>query len=218
MNCTADGTDLSLLEPREIDLLWAKAEETLAPLRQALAETRRSVTKHSNWGNGRVPSYLTDREAAQAERLHEACTILEPFRAEWGQRGGWKRYELCLGGHVHRQSPRCSSLHPTSATVILAELTDLTERQVVDLKGFAACTICFPWAPTVPAFQAGQKASEEAEAAKQANRCPGSGKWFQNPTRRLYLPCPDCGTLMRPTPTGAVRAHNKPKPKAKAAK
>jgi hypothetical protein len=208
MNCL----DLTSQTPAEIDRQWADAEATLARPRQELAETRKSIRRYDRFG--KVPEYLTKREAQQVERLREASKVLDPFKAEWERRGGWTRYELCLGGHVHRHSPRCSSLHPTSATVILAELTDLTERRVVELKGFAACTICFPWAPTVPAFQAGQKASEEAEAAKQAGRCPGSGKWFQNPTRRLYLPCPDCGTLMRPTPTGAVRAHNKPKAKA----
>lgn len=204
-------TDLATMTPREIDLLWAQAEETLSPLRRALAETRKSIAKYRNWGRGTVPGYLTTRQEQQAEALREASMILEPFRAEWGRRGGWRRFELCMGGHVHRQSPRCHTLHPTSATTILAELTDLTEREVVERMGYAACTHCFPWAPAVPAFQAGERAAKEAEAAKNANRCPKSGA-YANAGRSRYVSC-ECGATVSVTRTGMVRAHDKPKQK-----
>jgi len=213
MNCTASGIDLSLLDPREIDRMWAEAEATLTPQRQALAGTRATINRYSNKGY-KVPQHYVDTMAKQAARLADASRILDPFKTEWEQRGGWRRFELCLGGHVHRHSPRCSSLHPTSATTILAELTDLTERTVVERMGFKACTICFPWAPTVPAFQAGEKAAQEAEAAKNANRCDKSGTYQTGTGRQRYVRCAGCGSTVSLTPTGALRAHNKPKAKA----
>lgn len=218
MNCTATGIDLEMLEPAVIDQMWAEVEDGLAPTYRELAETRKSIARYGKWG--RVPSYLTDRQETLEQRLADAKPLLDPFTAEWerraelnGTRYGWTRYHRCTsdGGHIHRLP--CHTLTPGRTTVVLVpELTDLSEAEMVAQVGFAACTHCFPEAPTMPAWIAGQQAAEADEAAKKATRCPGSSKQAKKFINNRYGVCSECGQTMGVSTYGIIRTH---KPAAK---
>lgn len=213
MNCEAT-TDLTTLTPQEIDTLWAAVLARLAPLQSALNETLSSIRKYerARWPENRY-GYLLARRAQQQAAVAEVATELKPFQAEWDRRGGWERYEVCPGGHVHQMRPQCHTLRPgRTLVVLLPELTGKSEREVVDQVGHVACTHCFPWAPTVPAFQ--QSAAEQAavETAKQELRCPASGDYATGAGRRRSITCPTCGRQrVSLTTTGKLRAHDRPK-------
>jgi hypothetical protein len=99
-------------------------------------------------------------------------------------------------------------LRPFSTKIaFLPELSGLTERELIESVGFAACSKCFPTAPTFAVWIKGQAAEEAAKAAKVAALCPGSGKYAKTDGRRRYVACPECGKFGAVTPYGMVRAH-----------
>ncbi|HEX4622213.1 MAG TPA: hypothetical protein VH208_11655, partial [Myxococcaceae bacterium] len=114
---------------------------------------------------------------------------------------------LTAGGHIHRTSPSCHTLTPGATLVaLLPELTGLTEAEVIAKVGFQACTHCFPFAPAVPAWIAGQKEAAAADEAKKAGRCQGTGKSV-SAGRRRYAQCPDCKRSIGVTGYGILRPH-----------
>lgn len=217
MTATRDLTEMS---PREIDELWAEAEATLEPLRSQWAETIRSIGKYqrAGWPEHKYNWLIVRRNELDAV-LKVAEEILAPFRAEWerradlnGTRRGWTRYHQCTsdGGHIHNLP--CHTLTPfKSKVVIRPELTGLSVADMVAQVGYAACSHCFPEAPTHEAWKQGEAAAAAAEADKAAKRCPGSSKYATGAGRRRSAKCPECRTTVAVTPTGLLRAHEKPK-------
>lgn len=160
---------LTTKTPREIDELWAAAQEPCQVIGAKLDETMRSIRR---FAGRRLPQYLADRELAQRAELAEAQTALAPFQAEWerraalrGERRGWTRYFRCTadGGHIHELP--CHTLTPGRSTVVLVpELTEMSPAEMIERVGHHACTHCFPQAPAAPAW-ARTMAAEAADLA-----------------------------------------------------
>lgn len=127
--------------------------------------------------------------------------------------GGWSRFFLVQGGHIH-SSMNCSTCnngrHLTQFGW-LPELSGLDEAAAVAAHGAILCTVCFPSAPVEWTNH------YEVEAArKAAARCPGSGKRYDEAKPRelqrmsKWGYCTGCGTRQTVTPTGMIRAHKAP--------
>jgi hypothetical protein len=126
---------------------------------------------------------ILDRKAStpaareQASRDAQAAReALNPLNAEFERRGGWNRYFLVEGGHLHYDvsSYRCSRTI-TTRHYWPTELADLPVDEVVALAGERACTVCFPGAPVAvlkrpSKLQTKSEAEQVAAAAERAQK------------------------------------------------
>jgi hypothetical protein len=207
-------------KPSEFDAAQAELEYQWATLAERIWRIRQSIEDISS---GKYYSYKSD--AAKASMIEEyekdiakvapeeqrLLAEIEAMRAEFRRRGGWKRYFLVVSsdGHVHRGT-HCSTCFSSTRFAWLTELSDCDEDAMVEQYGEKACTVCFPDAPTHPAWARSIKEREEAEAKKNANVCSASGEYVSNPTGRMYIPCPKCGKYVKPTKYGELRKHKLP--------
>lgn len=106
------------------------------------------------------------------EEAIAARDLLAAVDAEYNRRGGWERYIIVPDGHVHYGRFQCPTLdhgeRPTDRRFV-PHLSAMTEAQMVEAVGHTACTVCFPTAPAMPAFQAGlRRTADEKAAARTA--------------------------------------------------
>lgn len=106
----------------------------------------------------------------QAE-FDQARRDAAPYEAEYARRGGWRRYFLVTndGGHVH-SGTGCSTCFPTTQYAWLVGLADKSEAEMVAEFGEAACTVCFPTAPTMTGFGDGTSAQARRTQAERDKR------------------------------------------------
>lgn len=121
-----------------------------------------------------------------------------PLEAEYERRGGWIRYVVVPGGHLHLRS--CHTLTPGRTMVgQVAEASGLDQGEVVGNYGEGACTHCFPDAPVA-----------EKQTPAQEGFCAESGTYadpetYCTPSGR-YCRC-KCGAVPAVTTTGKIRKH-----------
>jgi hypothetical protein len=102
----------------------------------------------------------------EAGILQSAC---RPFDAEFTRRGGWTRYYLVEGGHLHYDvsGHRCSRI-PSTSHYWLTEQSGKSAAEVIELAGERVCTVCFPDAPVAvqerPSQLLTKTEAEQAEA------------------------------------------------------
>jgi hypothetical protein len=140
------------------------AERYLSGLRNAQSENARARIE-------RLAAEATEQANAYRKQLDELWTSIAPFNREFDRRGGWNRYFLVLNsnGHVHRER-NCTTCYPDTRYAWLPELSDCVEGDMIVEFGEKACTVCFPNAPTNPAFHAPGRRDAEAIAARQAEK------------------------------------------------
>lgn len=144
----------------------------------------------------RLDDALAQRKAAIAE--------VNALDAEFRRRGGWTRFFVVEGGHIHN-SRWCAggTIQPTTLVGWLPEFSGMDEDAVLaKLSSFAEtlCTHCFPNTPV-------------QEKAPKTSHCPGSGKPPKPGTvepRWRWAKCTGCDTVQTLTSRRVVRAH-KPK-------
>jgi hypothetical protein len=128
-----------------------------------------------------VGKYSTATAVAAAEQvqaevgrvLNELRQEAAPLHAEFARRGGWARYYLVEGGHLHYDvsSYRCSRIATTSH-YWLTELSGKPAAEVIELAGERVCTVCFPDAPVAvqerpsKLFTKTEQEKEEARVAR----------------------------------------------------
>lgn len=167
--------------------------------------------------DGTLPAYeKSDFDRAWAKRqeaINETARIFEveqELNDIFREFGGWSRFFLVLGGHIH-SSMECHSCYPTTQFSWLPTLSGLTEEAAVAEHGTILCTHCYPSAPV--------EWTSMKEGEKPADfYCSGSGKyaetetvnltsWDGKPYTRDRYKCPGCGDYVSPTSTGKVRKH-----------
>jgi hypothetical protein len=98
-----------------------------------------------------------------------------PLTDEFERVGGWTRYYLVEGGHLHRNASAwdCSRTMNTSQ-YWMTELSGQTEAEVIELAGDRVCTVCYPAAPVAvlgrPSKLLTKSEAEKAEAADARRR------------------------------------------------
>lgn len=208
--------------PREIDTALSaihekffaarlSAQNAKLALERALA---RAARQSSPWNTADVEEGQKWVKSAEAKR--DALNAeMRPFDEEFRRRGGWNRYYLVQGGHVHREMS-CSTCYPSTQFGWLPNLSDCDENAMVEEHGDNACAICFPAVLNHPAFLRAAKLRIAQEAAEAAKLCPASGTHSKSGGFHRYVKCPECG---RPTPVtrnGKYRKHTRPEKKAQA--
>lgn len=107
-----------------------------------------------------------------AARISNLAAELAPFEAEFRARGGWTRWYLVEGGHLHFDvsSFRCSRIMSTSH-YWLVDYSGRTAEDMIELAGERVCTVCFPQAPAAvqerPSRLFTATEQEKAEAARE---------------------------------------------------
>ncbi len=203
------------LAAKEIDARIAEAEYAW----MTAARDARAATEYIKMANSDDPRYLGWKHGLESneKRLEKAnaamgwCReVIDACNKIYRERGCWKRYYLVTSsiGHVHRER-YCSTCYPSTAYAWLTELSDCDEGAMVEAWGEKACTICFPNAPTHPAWKKSVEEREAEEAAKAAAKCPGSGSMVDRYWAKRYTNCPTCGYAASITKTGKIRGHKK---------
>lgn len=222
-------TDLTTKTPKEIDTEIARLSEKISradfEYRSLSSHMERENDRHEALkkkayerdGDWPLADFYADtfHGKQNAERLAEITERIlrlhdetEPFQAEYVRRGRWNRYFLVTNsnGHVHRGMD-CSTCFPDTRYAWLVDLADCDEAAMVEEYGTKACTVCFPNAPTLPAWKRAEEIDAAAKAEKDAKVCPGSGRcsgaWYGHER------CEVCGDLVRVTKNGNYRKHNR---------
>lgn len=162
-------SDPTSLSPAEIDTalagIYADQQKTTAYLHSERAFLARRDPGPNE--QARAEARIADYQA----RLADLAAQAEPFHDEFTRRGGWNRYFLVTnpGGHVHRGMD-CTTCFDTTLYAWLPELSDCDEAAMIDEFGEKACTVCFPDAPTNPAFHRPGRRDQAALDAKAADK------------------------------------------------
>jgi hypothetical protein len=157
---------------------------------------------------------LLERLAGFDAQLADARARIEAGNEAFRAAGGWSRFFLVQGGHIH-SSMSCSTCNNGEAMTSfgwLPALSGLTEAEAVAEHGAILCTVCFPSAPVE--WTNGRELEAEA---KKAAQCAGSGTYdWEKAARdagekprygRRYQTCPHCRKSTAITSTGKLRAH-----------
>lgn len=207
--------DLQSMTPTEIDTQLAKIHGRINDCRDRL-DRRKDELKRAEKAiaSGRRSWYTPEEVTAMESKIEaltgEMFTILEetvPLQAEFTRRGGWTRFFLVPGGHVH-SSMSCSTCNngaqPTrfgwlpewsgrSEEEALAALVGESEKTVL-------CTVCYPSAPV-----------EWTQTRETV--CPGTGtvNYSRETAKFRYsggsAECGDCGQWTTLTKTRVLRKH-----------
>ena len=162
--------------------------------------------------------YSLDRQLAAHDELVVAVQVqaarIAKCNAAFRDAGGWSRFFLVQGGHIH-SSMSCSTCNNGESLTQfgwLPALSGLTEAEAVAEHGAILCTVCFPSAPVE--WTNGRELEAEA---KKAAQCAGSGTYdWEQAARdrgekprygRRYQTCPHCEQTISITSTGKLRAH-----------
>lgn len=210
--------------PAEFDAVQAEVEERYSRALSRVSSRVRGIMYVAKAKGALTPDQaleVTDPRARyDQEALREALSAKDDvwaevlaFRQEFAARGGWSRFYMTQGegGHIH-SSMGCQTCNRNMKATRFSWLTDLSgmsEADAVKAYGAILCTVCFPSAPVE-----WTNGHELAAAAKQAERCSGSGKFYRSdlPKRTGFaagnwVTCEDCGAKVAPTSGGKVRAH-----------
>jgi hypothetical protein len=150
------------------------------------------------------------------EETNHAAVVkdIKAGNAEFTRRGGWTRFFLVAGGHIHKDM-NCSTCNKNGQLTQfgwLPALSGKTEAEAVAEHGAVLCTVCYPSAPVEWTNK-----YELEQAAKVAAKCPGK-RDYNAPSRTGYVygnwaTCDTCGEHVTITSAGNLRSH---KPKASA--
>jgi hypothetical protein len=148
--------DIRTATPAEIDAQLSTLGAQLDAAYAVIVSTDRRVTD-------------TQRDAAAIERARLAA-LIAPLHDEFARRGGWTRYYLVEGGHLHRNVSAwdCSRTMAT-AQYWMTDLSGMSEAEVIELAGDRVCTVCYPAAP-VAVLGRPSKLLTKSEAEKAAAR------------------------------------------------
>ncbi|QIG58183.1 hypothetical protein SEA_SKOG_31 [Gordonia phage Skog] len=103
---------------------------------------------------------------------------------------GWSRYYLVTGGHLHA-STNCSTCFVTTEFQWLTDLSGLSRKEIVELAGERACTVCFPDAPVEARSRKSVLFTDEekaAEVARQVARQERAAKAAEKATKEVLDP------------------------------
>lgn len=221
-------TDLTQMTPAEIDERWQRALDPARELEGLKAHNDNRIkrlnetierTSPGMWRHNNAVEELEDEDQHRFElneQLHVALDVLQqPFKAEWTSRGGWTRYYLVAGGHLHEYS--CHTLTPGRTLVgLLCEASGATRDEVVKRYDVTACTHCFPDAPVAAERKpeddgfckhSGEYLSEDQRT--ELNRRYPHG--YYNMCVAPSVRC-ECGGYPSITKTDKVRKHKPGKP------
>jgi hypothetical protein len=150
----------------------------------------------NQYGWEKTLNHYNERINETTARLEGLQAEIDVLEAEYDRRGGWTRFLLVGGGHIHTQSQRCGSIRPTTQVMWLIEAAGMDADEVVRKYSYTACTKCFPNAPV-------------ATIEIDPKVCTAGPYDHSRPPHNRYAKCNACGYVGALTSTGKIRKHNK---------
>lgn len=148
--------ELAAATPAQVDEHLSRLGAEEARLLYTLASLRRTVLRRTRDKVVTGHYRMTDAELAEAidtaeNMLIDIRFVTRPLDAEFSRRGGWTRYYLVDGGHLHYDvsGSRCSRM-PTTTHYWMTEFSGQDAAEVIAAAGERVCTVCFPDAPVAP--------------------------------------------------------------------
>ncbi len=197
--------------PTEIDTELARlygAKLRIAAPIALVKSVKAEIRKYERFGYPAKP-YQLERLAKAERRAAVALKIIgrinreleTPLNDEFSRRGGWTRFFVVGGGHIHLRG--CHTLRPTTLLGWLPEDSGADELKTVAKHGKIACTHCFPTAPVE------DKPTELIVNGKCTSKSwkplPNGGSDYRRCYR--YGLCPHCGTVASITKADNLRSH-----------
>lgn len=165
MTASTATVDLSTKTPVEIDRVLAPLWERATKIVYYLMRVEADLAKKDQ------PHYWRREDSEKEHRklcadLAKVRTEAKPFEEEYARRP-WRRYYLVTNasGHVHRGT-NCTTCFPSTTYAWLVDLAGCDESAMIVEYGEKACTICFPSAPTHPAFRGPGRHDADAKAKR----------------------------------------------------
>jgi hypothetical protein len=196
-----DGALFPLLASR-----WQAATQVVS-YKQSIKEAEAGPSSHYRLKEMRA--WVQECEA----KVDELNEHIRPLLDEYSRRGGWSRFYLVPGGHLH-ESTGCSTCYPTTQFMLVAEASGSTGEDLIERYAQHVCSVCFPDAPTMLAYIRGIDAARKAQAERDADKCAagpfdvdevdGSYRMY-----RAWGRCRGCGQRVSVTSTGKARKHRR---------
>jgi len=183
----------SEMTPVEIDTILSKIWQKTWEANGYLANALQRLDRINSPAAGQRRSYerLEDVED-EIEKYKARIAVLRaesaPYEAEY-ERREWNRYFLVTNasGHVHRGT-NCSTCFPTTQYAWLIDLADCDENLMVEEYGEKACTVCFPNAPTNPAFRGPGRRGAAAVEARAARAAETARRVAEKEAKKITAP------------------------------
>jgi hypothetical protein len=164
----------------------------------------------------RYEKMVAERTAKIEALTDEANAIyaeMTPFNLEFKRRGGWTRFYVVMGGHIH-SSMACSTCNKMGKATRFGWLPERSgqseaealESLVTESHKTVLCSVCFPTAPVAWTV-----------VRQDDSVCKGSGTWDykEGGKQRLgfytgnYATCAHCDTPQTVLRGGKFRKHKK---------
>lgn len=214
-----DPHDLRGCTPAEIDAMLfpilgklADAEAKLTQMQESVERTLGEIELAKSEGHSAAynENYVLPDLLDRLDKADEAIAFgnaqARPFEAEFSRRGGWVRYIVVPGGHLHRHG--CHTLTPGRTMVgAVAEASGLDESDVVGRFGETACTHCFPDAPVAAAKTPAELGYCERSGTYAGNDLLDRMEFWKRGHGRIRC---SCGESVALTSRGKLRKHKAP--------
>lgn len=140
------------------------------------AMNRRDMYARMN-ARSKTKAYTKDIEEITVE-IDELQQEIAKFANVYKALGGWERYIIVPGGHIHNYG--CSTLFATTRVAEAYMHSAESVESLIEKAGDRACTVCFPDAPvnkpsTIELFVK-EREQREAEAAQRAAKKDAAAK------------------------------------------
>ena len=195
-----EGITMNLTEqsPAQVDGALFPLLDRIAHLEMRILRERKTIKDYEAKGQPFAVASTKEqlpKDEAEAAELNEKAA---PLEAEYERRGGWTRYIVVPGGHLHKRA--CHTLTPGRTMVgQVAEASGFDEGEVVAKYDETACTHCFPDAPVA------EKLTPAEEGFCEHSGTYADPETYRTPSGR-YAECP-CGEVVSVTATGKLRKH-----------
>jgi hypothetical protein len=172
--------DITTATPAEIDAQIAKHDAAASAAFDAIMKANKRIDDVAKAGDRYYGPLTADDEIAKQRALIEKVTPMHraalaaavPLVTEYRRRGGWTRWYLVEGGHLHYDvsGSRCSRI-PSTSHYWMTDHSGRSAAEMIELAGDRVCTTCFPDAPVAPRPATGRFMTlTEAERAAHAEQ------------------------------------------------
>lgn len=133
---------------------WGMTDQEAFDIVRALAADPRANYRYSTDGDddffayiGKHAQEMADNVIALQDKIKGFASSIRAQEEVYIAQGGWSRFEMVPGGHIHNRNMTCHTLRPTTQVAWIPELSGDDEATAVATYGPALCSHCYKGAP-----------------------------------------------------------------------
>ena len=112
---------------------------------------------------------LCDERQKLTEKTQAIMAEIGPGQEEFNRRGGWNRFYMVEGGHLHL-STSCCSCYSTTQFGWVVDRSGTSYEDIVKVYGEVICTVCIASAPVMKGFGDGTSQLAKLSAAEREQK------------------------------------------------